>query len=284
MSGLARFHHRDFDAPTLAGAKGATTVSVCLPARNEEATVGAIVDKIRVHLMERASLVDEILVADDGSTDSTAGEAARAGAEVVTVRRGPGIRPGKGTAMAAGLGASSGDLVVFLDADVKNFGSHYVVGLLGPLLSDTQIGYVKATYLRPLPGGVGIGGRVTELSAKPLLERFHPELACFSQPLAGEIAARRRLIESLAFPCDYGVDVAILIDVARRLGLASPAEVDLGERIHRNRPLQELAPQARSVMDAILGRAALELAAGTDARAFGHETGYHVLTTVGTSR
>lgn len=252
-SRLRRFSHESYSAASLVEAKGHIQVSVCLPARNEEATVGRIVEVIRSDLVERTGLVDEVIVADDGSSDATAIVAERAGATVVPVDHGP--RYGKGAAMAAALTASRGEAVVFLDADVQNFGSHFVVGLLGPLFCAPGVGFVKAAYRRPLCAAPGEGGRVTELVAKPLLELFHPALAQFAQPLAGELATYRFVIEGLDLPVDYGVDVAMLIDVARRIGIGALAEVDLDERIHRNRPLAQLAPQARAVLRAVMARA-----------------------------
>jgi glucosyl-3-phosphoglycerate synthase len=258
--GLRRFHHAQFDAEKLARTKGRTVVSVCLSARDEEATVGGIVAVIRTELVERAHLVDEIVVVDDLSTDATAAVASRAGAIVVPAHHPPPEGAGKGAAMATALAVSKGDVVAFLDADVVDFAAHFVVGLLGPLLSDSTVGFVKATYRRPLAGVVDEGGRVTELAARPLLDALFPKLAQFGQPLAGECAARRDAIEPVPLDADYGVDVALLIDIARRLGVRSLAEVDLGERVHRNRPLIELAPQARSVVRAILTRAGVPVA------------------------
>lgn len=249
LPGLRRLLHSAFSAEALAAAKNATTVSVCLPARDEERTVGRIVKTIREELVERVGLVDEIVVVDDRSTDGTAAAAANAGAAVVRVPRMARSESGKGVAMAVAVGQSTGDVIVFCDADVENFASHFVVGLLGPLLCDSAVGFVKGAYRRPLAGVPGDGGRVTELAAKPLLELLHPQVAHFAQPLAGEVALRRSLIETLSLPADYGVDVA------QRIGLEAMAEVDLGERVHRNRPLSELARQARSVVRGILARA-----------------------------
>ncbi len=259
-AGPRRFSHWEFTAEALVSAKKAVTVSVCLPARDEATTIGCIVATIREELAGKIRLVDEILVVDDRSTDATTSVAAAAGATVVPVAVPPGSVPGKGAAMATALAESRGDLVVFLDADIQSFSSHFVVGLLGPLLCDRSIGFVKATYRRPLSGVAREGGRVTELAAKPLLALLQPDLACFGQPLAGEIAARRPVLDGLTLPSDYGIDVAALIDVARRIGLDHMAEVDLGERRHRNRPLSELAPQARSVLRAILARSGVNIA------------------------
>lgn len=259
LAGPWRFCHREFSPEMLVSAKKATVVSVCLPARNEAATIADIVGTIRAELAEGHHLVDEIVVVDDRSVDATAGMAAAAGATVVPVTLPAGAPRGKGTAMATALAESRGDLVVFLDADVERFSSQFVVGLLGPLLYDRSISFVKAAYQRPLAGVPGEGGRVTELTAKPLLALLHPDLACFTQPLAGEIAARRPVLENLSLPSDYSIDIAVLIDVARRIGLGAMAEVDLGERRHRNRPLSELAPQASSVARAILERGGIDI-------------------------
>ena len=253
--------HAEFSAGDLEPAKKGTTVSVCLPARNEAATIGPIVETIRADLQQETHLVDEIIVVNDRSADATAAVAARGGATVTPVAVPAGSQAGKGAAMATALTESRGDLVVFLDADIGGFSSHFVVSLLGPLLCGRCIGFVQASYQRPLAGVLGQGGRVTELAAKPLLALLHRHVACLTQPLAGEIAARRCALEDLLLPCDYGVDVAVLIDVARRIGVAAMAEVDLGERRHGNRPLSELAPQARAVAQVILERAGVHLGA-----------------------
>ncbi len=259
-AGPWRFSHSEFTAEALVSAKKAVTVSVCLPARDEATTIGRIVATIRDELAGKIHLMDELLVVDDRSIDATASVAAAAGATVVPVTVPAGSAAGKGAAMGTALAESHGDLVVFLDADIQSFSSHFVVGLLGPLLRDRSIGFVKATYRRPPSGVAREGGRVTELAAKPLLALLQPDLACFGQPLAGEIAARRSVLDGLTLPSDYGIDVAALIDVARRIALGAMAEVDLGERRHRNRPLSELAPQARSVVRAILARSGVNIA------------------------
>lgn len=242
-----------FDAATLAAAKGSRRVTACLPARDEEATVGAIVATIRRQLCDQHGLVDEVVVVDDGSTDATARTARRAGARVV----GSGA-DGKGAAMQAGLAAAEGDLVVYCDADVRPFRPAFVVGLLGPLLgprrSDDEVAFVKGFYERSFDGREGEGGRVTELVAKPLLRVLAPALSGFTQPLAGECAARRDVLEQVPFVQGYGVDIALLIDVAARFGLASMTQVDLGHRAHRNRPLSELGPQAEAILRTVLAR------------------------------
>lgn len=227
------------------------TVTVGIPARNEVETVAGLVRDLMGTLGRGCGLVDEVIVADDGSTDGTGAAAEAAGARVVR-RSGP---PGKGRAMADAVRASTGDLIVFLDADVRNFGPHFVTRLLAPLLLDESVVLVKAAYRRSLNGMAGEGGRVTELLARPLLEHLFPDLAFLVQPLAGEVAIRRPTLEHLILEPGYGVEIGMLIDVGRRFGAASVAEVDLGERVHRNRPLRELGAQAREVAAAMLGRA-----------------------------
>jgi glucosyl-3-phosphoglycerate synthase len=236
----------------LATAKTAAglSVSVCIPARDEAPTVAAVVSAVADLAGGPDPLVDEILVADDGSVDGTGALAAAAGARVIR-RDGP---AGKGAAMAEAARTATGDLVVFLDADVRNFGAHFVTGLLGPLLLDDGVMLVKGAYRRPGDGGPAEGGRVTELLAKPLLRRLFPELAFVRQPLAGEVAVRRAVLDDLVLEPGYGVEIGMLLDVAARYGPSAVAQVDLGERIHRNRPLAQLAGQADEVLAAVLAR------------------------------
>lgn len=250
------FHHGDFLTATLIGAKSASgrTVSVCIPARDEGSTVGSVVRAVvQPFLLAHGGngLVDEVIVLDDGSVDDTAAQAGAAGARVVA---GPGGAGGKGQAMAAALAASSGDVVVFLDADVANTTPAFVTGLLGPLLTTEDVALVKGFYTRPLHGEPTGGGRVTELVARPLLDLLFADLAWVRQPLAGETAAHRWVFEKLGFARGYGVELGLLIDVALTLGADRLAQVDLGERIHRNRPLHELRPQAVDVLRAALER------------------------------
>jgi glucosyl-3-phosphoglycerate synthase len=253
-------HHRDFVPADLARRKAeqGLTVSVCLPARNEEATVGHIVGTVRRELVEAVDLVDEIVVLDDGSTDATARVATEAGARVVSeasvlAECGPGS--GKGNAMWKSLYACEGDLVAWVDADIRNFGAHFVTRLLTPLLTDPTVGFVKGYYRRPLFDEVTGGGRVTELMARPVISSLFPHLAEFVQPLAGEYAGRRALLESVPFVEGYGVEIGLLVDLVARYGSAAMAQVDLGVREHRNRPLDELAPQAMAVLVTGLRRA-----------------------------
>lgn len=254
----------EFPLDELVGAKGATTVSVCIPARNEEPTVGAIVDRIRTDLVDSLGLVDEIVVIDDHSTDATAERAAAAGARVVRaaeVLGEFGAGHGKGEALWKSLFASTGDIVIWCDADVRDFDTGFITGLLGPLLTDPAVGFVKGFYERPDDGTVRGGGRVTELVARPMLTLLLPELAGIVQPLSGEYGGRRSVLEQVPFVEAYGVDIAMLIDIATRFGVGAIAQVDLGRRVHRNRPLHELSPMAAQVMQAALRRLAPGLAA-----------------------
>lgn len=259
------YPERAFALADLVAAKaaGATTVSACIPARDEEGTVGDVVAAIRDALVVDAErshghpLIDEIVVVDDHSSDRTAEVAAAAGARVVdasTVLAHHGQGHGKGEALWKSVHQSSGDLVVWVDADIVDFDPGFLVGLLGPLLTDPSLAFVKGHYHRPEADGVG-GGRVTELLARPLLSLYFPELAEIAQPLAGEYAGRRSLLTQLPFVVGYGVDVALLIDASRAVGIEGIAQVDLGVRHHRNRTLDELGPQALSVGQAILDRA-----------------------------
>lgn len=249
----------DIDSLVASKARTGTTISVCLPARNEAATVGAVVGSIRSSLVDAAPLVDEIVVVDDHSTDLTAALATAAGARVVdasAVLTEYGEGHGKGEALWKSVHESTGDVVAWVDADILDFDPRFVIGLLGPLLTDPGIDFVKGHYHRPEFGGTG-GGRVTELLARPLLSHFFPELAEVAQPLGGEYAGRRALLEQLPFVVGYGVDIALLIDATRTVGIERVAQVDLGVRHHRNRMLDELGPQAMAVSQAILDRAGL---------------------------
>ena len=245
----------DWPARRLVRAKGASRVSVVLPARNEEATVGAIVSTVREHLMDRVPLVDELIVVDSRSTDRTAQVARAAGAEVVSqdaMTRGLARLTGKGDALWAGLAAAEGDVVAFIDADLREFRPHFVTGLLGPLLTDPSVDFVKGFYHRPLVGATSVepdgGGRVTELMARPLLNLFWPELAGFVQPLAGEYAGRREVLERVPFVTGYGVETAMLIDLLDLVGLDALAQVDLGERKHRHQDTAALGRMSAQIM------------------------------------
>ncbi|GGV17583.1 glucosyl-3-phosphoglycerate synthase [Kitasatospora herbaricolor] len=258
--------HSLLAAKEAAGRAG--TISVVLPALDEESTVGAIVSVIRRELMERLPLVDELVVVDSGSADRTAEAAAEAGARVVhrdaILPRLP-AEPGKGEVLWRSLLATSGEIVCFVDADLREFDPAFVSGIVGPLLTDPGIQLVKAMYDRPyeLPGAgeggdatidpVG-GGRVTELVARPLLNLHWPELAGFVQPLGGEYAARRSLLERLPFPTGYGVELGLLVDALEAAGLDALAQVDVGVRHHRHQDSQALGRMAATIYRTALER------------------------------
>jgi glucosyl-3-phosphoglycerate synthase len=258
-------HHLDFDVDDLVARKRAdgSVVSVVIPARDEEATVGHVAGTLRDRLLDHVGLIDEVLVVDADSTDRT-GEVARdAGARVVRqsqVLPDAGTAPGKGEALWKGLAAAEGDLLVFIDADLHDLDPRFVVGLLGPLLTDRSVRFTKATYDRPFrvddevhPAG---GGRVTELLARPLLATFWPELAWLAQPLSGEYAGRRSLLETLPFVRGYGVELAMLVDIAASVGVDAIAQVDLGSRVHDHQSLAALGRMASEILHVALGRLA----------------------------
>lgn len=238
-------------------------VAVVLPALDEQATVGTIVARIRRELVERRPLVDELVVVDSGSTDATAAVARAAGARVVArtdVLADHPALPGKGEALWRGVAATSADLLVFVDADLRDFALGFVTGLLGPLLADPAVHFVKATYDRPLQHGEAAlpagGGRVTELVARPLLNAWWPQLAGFVQPLGGEYAARRSLLERLPFPTGYGVELGLLVDTLAAVGLDAMAQVDLVRRKHRNADVAKLGRMAAEIQAVAAARLA----------------------------
>ncbi|RPK49692.1 Glucosyl-3-phosphoglycerate synthase [Streptomyces sp. ADI91-18] len=236
-----------------------TTVSVVLPALDEEATVGEIVSVIRRDLIDGLPhpLVDELVVVDSGSTDRTADVAAKAGARVVhrdgILPRLPAL-PGKGEVLWRSLLATRGDIVCFVDADLRDFSSAFVSGIVGPLLTDPGVEFVKAMYDRPLGNAPGQGGRVTELVARPLLNLHWPQLAGFVQPLGGEYAVRRSLLERLPFPVGYGVELGLLVDALHTVGLEALAQVDVGVRLHRHQDGQALGRMAAAIYRTALVR------------------------------
>ncbi len=254
---MRTLHHSSFTVGALA-ANRTKTVSIVLPARNEARTIGAILD-VLVPLRAQG-VVDQVVVVDD-STDGTGDIARERGAEVheqskLLARLGP--VQGKGDAMWRALSVVRSDVVCYLDADSQDVGAHFALGLVGPLLADDRLRFVKAFYRRPWQqGGVAQpagGGRVTELTARPLLNRFYPQLAAVRQPLAGEIAARRELLMQLPFCCGYAVDVALLIDAWRAAGIDALAQVDLDARQNRHQPLADLGPMAAQVLAGVTTR------------------------------
>jgi glucosyl-3-phosphoglycerate synthase len=240
--------------------KGAQRVSVVLPARNEEATVGGVVAAV-VPLLG-SGLVDELIVLDGSSTDRTAAVAAEAGATVIPltdVLPSYGTQHGKGEALWKALYVTDGDLIVYLDADLLEVTSDWVSGLLWPLLTEPDISLVKACYERPLalPGRPEIpgGGRVTELTARPLLNHLWPQLAGIIQPLAGEYAARRSLLEQIPYDAGYAVELGLLLDTLDEVGLDGIAQVHLGVRRHRHQSTEALGRMAAAITSAALKRA-----------------------------
>jgi glucosyl-3-phosphoglycerate synthase len=204
--------------------------------------------------------VDELVVIDDGSTDGTVDAAAEAGATVLHAKEvlpEYGEGPGKGQAMWKAVHVTSGELIVFCDADIADFDPAFVLGLVGPLVARDDVTFVKGFYERPLDGRPGEGGRVTELMARPLIATFFPHLSDVAQPLSGECAAPREVLESVPFIGGYGVDLGLLVDVTAKFGNAGLVQADLGVRIHRNRPLADLGPQALAILQVGLHRAGM---------------------------
>jgi glucosyl-3-phosphoglycerate synthase len=271
LSGLAqRWHHRrtfaanQLPTPTEIAVRKAFSgdrVSVVLPALNESGTIGPICASIRDELMP-ARIVDELIVVDCASDDDTRRVSRSAGARVYDVSEllpEFDVEPGKGEALWRSLSIVDGDIVVWIDSDIRNFSPSFVTGLVAPLVVDPSIAYVKGFYRRPIERGDELipdeGGRVTELLARPLLATFFPELSGFAQPLAGEYAGRVDVLKRVPFFTGYSVEVGLLIDLIGEVGLDALAQVDLGERVHRNRPLRQLGPIAHAIAGTILKRA-----------------------------
>jgi len=252
---LDTYDHTDFAAAELAS-RLPGPVSVVVPTRNTAGTIAQTVAELRI--LADAGVVSQILVVDADSPDGTAVTAKDAGAEVVSENAlSPESGPvfGKGDAMWRSLEAVTGDIVVFVDGDIADFGRHYVTGLLGPLCDDIGKLFVKGSYRRPFrqqeseqPAG---GGRVTELTARPLLARTVPELAWFDQPLAGEVAARRDLLESIPFFTGYGVEIAMLVEVWALIGIDAMAQVGLGTKRNAHQSLDSLGGMANEVIEAL---------------------------------
>ena len=239
--------------------KSGLTVSVALPTLNEEKTIGLVIKRVKGALMDRVPLIDQLVVVDSDSEDRTREIAEELGVRVV---RHPEILPetgsfqGKGEALWKSLHVLDGDIVAWIDTDISNIQPRFVYGLLGPLLREPRISYVKGFYRRPIRDGGSIvpegGGRVTELMARPLLNLFFPELSGLIQPLAGEYAGRRALLESLPFFTGYAVEVGLLIDILDHAGLSAIGQVDLERRIHRNQPLPNLSQMAFVILQAAM--------------------------------
>jgi glucosyl-3-phosphoglycerate synthase len=236
-------------------------ISLAFPTLNEEATVGKEILVLRTELVDRFPLLDEIAVIDSGSTDATASVAARHGATVFSSRsilKRYGSYRGKGENLWKSLYVLGGDIIVWIDADISDIGPRFVCGLVGPLLADPSISYVKAFYERPLQSGTGLvptgGGRVTEILVRPLFSLFYPELAGLVQPLAGEYAGRRSLLEQLPFSVGYGVELGHLIDICRGPGAGAIAQVNMERRVHRNQSLPGLGRMSFGILQTFLRR------------------------------
>lgn len=255
---IPSFHHSNFPLDLLLQRKR-ESITVVLPAREVADTIGPIVEQ----LQSLHPLIDQILVIDAASEDGTAAAAARLGAEVhqeseLVPEFGQAL--GKGDAMWRALAVARGDLIVYLDSDTRAFSAHFATGMLGPLLCQDRVRFVKGFFRRPFttPGGevrpVG-GGRVTELTARPLLSAFYPELAAFIQPLAGEVAARRGFFDRLPFATGYAIETSMLLHARDLLGgTDGMAQVDLEERRNHHQPLRALGPMAYAVLRVILER------------------------------
>jgi glucosyl-3-phosphoglycerate synthase len=263
------YHHEQFsDLSELGRLKreSGRTVSLVLPSRNVVDTIGGIIEELRVvnersETLSGVPLADEVLVIDADSTDGTPKVAERHGASVYSengLMTRYGGTHGKGDAMWRSLSVAGGDLVMFADADTQDFKPQFVYGTLGPILTVPSIRYVKAAYRRPFKADKEVepdgGGRVTELSTKPLFNLFYPELTGFVQPLAGEFVADRELFLSIPFLTGYAVETGIMIDILKKVGLGAMAQVDLGERQNRHQALRDLSRMSYSVLRAVARR------------------------------
>jgi len=258
------FHSREFrelDRLVEIKRRQGLTISLGLPTLNERSTIGKIVHLCKQYLSDQHQLLDEVVVIDSGSTDGTVEVARSLGVEVhqhASILPEYGSFIGKGEGLWKSLHLLRGDIVVWCDTDISNFHPRFVYGTIGPLLTDSRIGFVKGFYKRPLKFGTELltagGGRVTELTARPVINLFYPELSGLLQPLSGEYAGRRELLEQLPFFTGYGVEMGMLIDILESFGLNRIAQVDLGSRIHRNQELFDLSKMAFAIMQVALKR------------------------------
>lgn len=262
------FHHSNFwDVKWLMEEKErqGLTISLCLPALNEEATIGQEIVILKAELYDRFRLVDEIAVIDSGSTDRTCEIASSFGADVYVAAEHlteEGDRRGKGENLWKALYLLKGDIIVYVDSDIRNIHPRFVYGLVGPLIQNPEVHYVKAFYDRPIaysgllrPTG---GGRVTEILIRPLFSLFYPDLAAILQPLSGEYAGRRSILEQIPFPVGYGVETSMLIDIYQKLGLNAFAQTDLDQRVHRNQETIALGRMAFGVLRTFMSRLSKE--------------------------
>jgi len=257
------FHYSDFDLADMVAQKKkkGLTISCCIPALNEEETIGKEIVLLRSELMTRFPLLDELAVIDSGSEDKTLEMAAEYGADTYysgDILPEEGFKQGKGENLWKAIYQLRGDIIIYIDADIKNIHPRFAYGVLAPLLYDDNTKYVKAFYERPLasddrmrPAG---GGRVTEILIRPLFSLFLPELSAIIQPLSGEYAARREVLEQIPFPIGYGVETAHLVDICRKWGLDAFAQVDLDKRVHRNQETSSLARMSFGILQTFLHR------------------------------
>ncbi len=262
------FHHTNFwDLKWLVEEKErqGLTISLCLPALNEEKTIGKEIIILKSELCDRYPLIDEIAVIDSGSKDRTREIAASFGADVYLASEqlpSQGDLPGKGENLWKALYLLKGDIIIYVDSDINNIHPRFVYGLVGPLIGDPNVHYVKAFYDRPLAFSGGLrptgGGRVTEILVRPLFSLFYPELASILQPLSGEYAGRRSILEKIPFPVGYGVETTMLIDIYNELGMDAFAQTDLDTRVHRNQETIALGRMAFGILRAFVSRLTLE--------------------------
>jgi len=258
------FHHGEFwDLLALIKEKEkkGLTLSLCIPTLNEEDTIGKEIVIFRSELMERYPLIDEIAVIDSGSTDNTLEVAASFGADVYhasEILPEVGDKPGKGENLWKAIYQLKGDIICYVDADIKNIHPRFTYGLVAPLIYRDEIKYVKAFYDRPLAFSTGIrpsgGGRVTEILVRPLFSLFYPELTAIVQPLSGEYAVRREVLERLSFPIGYGVETAHILDVFHRWGMTAFGQTDLDQRVHRNQSTQALGRMSFGIIQSFFNR------------------------------
>ena len=258
------YHHGEFwDIQKLVKAKekSGLSISLCIPTLNEEATIGKEIIIFKSELMDRYPLIDEIAVIDSGSKDKTLEIAASYGADTylsADILSSEGFKPGKGENLWKAIYQLKGDVICYVDADIKNIHPRFVTGLVAPLIYRPEVQYVKAFYDRPLAFSEGIrpsgGGRVTEILVRPLFSLFFPELTALVQPLSGEYAVRREVLEEIPFPIGYGVETSHLIDVYQKRGLEAFAQTDLESRVHRNQTTRDLGKMSFGILQSFLNR------------------------------
>lgn len=258
------YHHGQFwDIKELVKAKEekGLKISLCIPTLNEEKTIGKEIVIFKSELMDRYPLIDEFAVVDSGSTDKTQEVAAAYGADVYfsgDILPHEGFKRGKGENLWKAIHQLEGDIIVYVDADIKNIHPRFVTGLVGPLIGRDEVQYVKAFYDRPLAFSQGIrpsgGGRVTEILVRPLFSLFFPELTALIQPLSGEYAVRRETLENIPFPIGYGVETSHILDVYSKFGLDAFAQTDLDQRVHRNQTTLDLGKMSFGILQSFLNR------------------------------